>query len=153
MGKFLTELLRNPVFVSAALAWFFGQGSKMIIDALKGNFSASRLTGGGGMPSAHSATVTGLAVSAALVYGGSSFEFVIAMFFAIIVIYDAQGVRYETGEEARVLNRMRKRDEAEGREPVQDHDLTEKIGHTMPELLAGIAVGAVTAIIVCAVMR
>ena len=49
------------------------------------------------MPSSHSATVTGLVVSTAIVEGLGGFPFVMALFFAIIVIYDAAGVRMETG--------------------------------------------------------
>lgn len=112
-----------------------------------------RLTSSGGMPSAHSATVTGLAVSTLIVYGTGSFEFVIALFFAIIVIYDAQGVRYTTGQQSRVLNRMRRRDQKDGKTPVQEQDLEEHMGHTLPELIAGILVGIAAACIVCALYR
>ncbi len=104
------------------------------------------------MPSAHSATVTGLLVSTAMVEGTGSTAFAIALFFAIIVIYDAMGVRYETGQEAKILNALMRREQEEGKEPIYDHELDEKMGHTLPEIIAGIVVGAVIAIIICNIL-
>lgn len=149
----LTGLLHNQVLIATVISWFIAQGGKMLRLAVKGEFTMDRLTSSGGMPSAHSATVTGLAVSTLIVYGTGSFQFVIALFFAIIVIYDAQGVRYTTGQQSKVLNRMRRRDQEEGRSPVQDSDLEEHMGHTVPELIAGIIIGILTACIVCALYR
>ncbi len=63
-------------------------------------------------------------------------------------MYDAMGVRYETGQEAKILNALKKRDEAEGKAPVQDKELDEKMGHTLPEIAAGVLVGIAAAIIV-----
>lgn len=146
---FVIDLIHNQVFLSAAASWFVAQVSKIIIDIVKNGFSWKRLAGGGGMPSSHSATVTGLAASAAFVYGGGSFEFVIALFFAFIVMYDAAGVRMETGEEARILNLLKKRDIKEGRPPLSDKELDEKMGHTIPEIIAGIVIGIVMAILMC----
>ena len=99
------------------------------------------------MPSAHAATVCGLAASTALTRGGGSAEFVIALFLAIIVIYDAMGVRYETGQQAGILNRLRKRDEAEGKAVIQEKPLQEKMGHTLPEIIAGCAIGITVGIL------
>ena len=87
-----------------------------------------------------------------LVYGCGGFEFVMALFFAIIVIYDAAGVRMETGREAKVLNLLRRRDLEEGRKPVYDRDLQEKMGHTVPEILAGIVIGVACGAVVCNVI-
>lgn len=149
----LMGLLHNQVLIATAVSWFIAQGGKMLLLVIKGEFTIDRLTSSGGMPSAHSATVTGLTVSTLIVYGTGSFEFVIALFFAIIVIYDAQGVRYTTGQQSRVLNRMRRRDQKDGKTPVQEQDLEEHMGHTLPELIAGILVGIAAACIVCALYR
>lgn len=59
----LMDLITNRIFVATAAAWLVAQVLKVIIDAAKNGFSAERLTGSGGMPSSHSATVTGLVVS------------------------------------------------------------------------------------------
>ena len=149
----VSGLLHNQILIATVVAWFIAHGGKMLLLAVKGEFTIDRLTSSGGMPSAHSATVTGLAVSTLIVYGTGSFEFVIALFFAIIVIYDARGVRYTTGQQSQILNRMRRRDEKDGKAPVQDQDLEEHMGHTLPELIAGILVGITAACIVCALYR
>ena len=146
--QFLSDLIHNPVFLSAAASWFIAQSLKMILDVFRGSFTPGRLAGGGGMPSAHSATVCGLATACGLQSGGGSSEFVIALFLAIIVIYDAMGVRYETGRQAGILNRMRRRDLEDGRSVVQDRDLEEKMGHTLPEIVAGGVLGIAVAAVV-----
>lgn len=146
---FVMDALHNQVLFSAIIAWAVAQGSKILINMIRNGFSLHSLIAGGGMPSAHGATVTGLVVSTAITCGGGSAEFAIALFLAIIVIYDAAGVRYETGIEAKILNRLRARDLKKGEEPLYDKELDEHMGHTVPELIAGICVGAVVAVIVC----
>ncbi len=150
--KFLTDLLTNRIFLSAAFGWLVAQTAKVMIAFFKKEFKAERLVGGGGMPSSHSATVTGLCVSTAYFYGAGGFEFVMALFFSFIVIYDALGVRLETGREAEILNRLRERDIAEGRKPVYDRPLREKIGHNLAEIIAGIVVGAICGVVICCII-
>lgn len=115
--EYVMGLVTNKVLLSAVAAWFVAQGSKIILDVMKGTFTFKRLSGGGGMPSAHSATVIGLTTATAIVYGTGGFEFPMALFFAIIVMYDAVGVRLETGREAKALNRLRRRDLQEHKQP------------------------------------
>ena len=146
MDKFLIGLITNRVFLSAAGAWLIAQVSKNILHMIKGEFTRERLAGSGGMPSAHSATVCGLAVSSALVSGSHSTEFVIALFLALIVIYDALGVRRTTGEQSRVLNAMRKN--AAAPDPLDGKPLEEHMGHTLPEIIVGMAVGIAVAVLV-----
>ena len=144
----------NYILTVSLFAWTVAQVSKTAIHAfLCGKFQAERLWGAGGMPSSHSATVTGLVVSTAIVEGMGGFPFVMALFFAIIVIYDAAGVRMETGREAQLLNRLLERDKAEGREPLYEGNLREKMGHTIPEIIIGMILGAVVAVIVCSIMQ
>ncbi len=150
--EYVRALLSNQVLLSAFGGWLIAQASKMIIEIVKGGFSLKRLGGGGGMPSSHSATVTGLFVSAGMTAGLDSAEFAVALFLAIIVMYDAMGVRYETGKEAKALNALRKRDLAEGRAPVSEEELEEKMGHTLPEIAVGVCVGIFSAVIVCNVI-
>ena len=143
MKEYLMQFLTNRVLMAAILGWAVAQGSKIIYESVRYGFSVERLTGGGGMPSAHSATVTALATAALLTYGPGSFAFPIALFFAIIVIYDAKNVSYETGQQAVVLNRMREEQIARGEEPFLEKSLDEKMGHTVPEIIAGIVVGII----------
>lgn len=150
---YLIDFITNRIFVSTAASWFIAQFTKILIEWIKGGFRPERIAGGGGFPSAHSATVTGLACSTGIVCGTGGFEFVMALIFAIVVMYDAMGVRYETGQQAKVLNRMREKELSEGREPEQDQPMEEKIGHTFPEIAAGVILGIFVAVIVCYLMR
>ncbi len=105
--QFLIRLFHNPVFLAPALSWTAAQLSKTILYAvLNRDFQAERLFGGGGMPSSHSATVCALVTVCAFIYGPDSFELPMALFFAFIVMYDAMGVRRETGRQAVVINSM-----------------------------------------------
>ena len=146
--KYLIDLVTNPVFLSAAVSWFAAQSTKMIIETVKYGFDPKRLSGGGGMPSSHSATVTGLVFGTAMKYGLGGFEFPMALFFAIIVIYDARGVRYQTGRQSQILNRMRERELAAGCQPAADSLLDENMGHSIPEIIAGCLTGTVCGIII-----
>jgi acid phosphatase family membrane protein YuiD len=119
-----------------------------LIDTVKSGFCKERLYGGGGMPSSHSATVTALLIMAGIYYGGASFEFVMALFFGIVVIYDARGVRYETQRQGKALNNLNDERKEEGKQPLDIIKFKEKMGHTIPEILIGVAIGVVVAIIV-----
>lgn len=144
----LFKLFQNPVFLSAALAWIVAQGWKVIAAARKYGFSMEILGESGGMPSGHSATVTAMTIACALHYGLDSATFAVALFLSLIVIYDAAGVRYQSGQEADILNKLRERDMKEGKEPLMDKPLKVKRGHTTPEIAVGIVVGLAAAIFV-----
>lgn len=148
----LMEFLQNRVFLSAFLGWLTAQILKILLSCRKsGGFSIKALAASGGMPSTHSATVTALAVSCGLVNGWNSTEFAIAFFLAMIVMYDAMGVRYETGQQAKVLNRMREKDIEAGRPPLYEKPMDENMGHTLPQIAAGFGIGVLIACIVCLV--
>ena len=102
---FLILTVFNPFLIVPMLAWFTAQVLKTIIHAIiNKKLDITRMCGDGGMPSGHSATVSSLAVLAALVYGCGSFQFAFAAVLAIIVCHDASGVRLQTGKQAEVLN-------------------------------------------------
>ena len=145
----LTDILRNPLFLSAAAAWLAAQVSKIIYESIRYGFNVRRLAGGGGMPSSHSATMTGLTTACLLTHTAQSPGFAIALFLSMVVIYDAMGVRLETGKQSKILNAMRERDIAEGREPLFDKPLREHMGHTLPEVIVGILVGIGAALLMC----
>ena len=146
--QFLADLFTNKVFLAPASAWFFAQIIKVVIDSIKSGFCKERLIGGGGMPSSHAATVTGLIVITGATYGGSSFEIAMALFFGFIVIYDARGVRYETQCQGRALNNLNDERKEEGKQPLDIIKFKEKLGHTVPELVAGIILGIICAVVV-----
>lgn len=100
------------------------------------------------MPSSHSATVCALASASCYQYGAGSFEFAISLFFAIVVMYDAMGVRRETGIQAKLLNDMLKTFEDMGRSELSTYDkLKEFVGHTPLQVLAGAILGILIAVL------
>lgn len=146
---FWEKLLSNEVLVSAVIGWTVAQVLKTIIDfALNRNFSAERLVGSGGMPSSHSATVCGLTTSAGLVYGVSSFEFAICFVLASVVMYDAIGVRQETGKQAKLLNMIMEQNIFKLDNAHIQQNLKELVGHTPLQVFAGAILGIVLALVV-----
>jgi acid phosphatase family membrane protein YuiD len=95
----------------------------------------------GGMPSSHSALVTSLATAVGLEVGFDSTLFAVATVLALIVMYDARGVRQESGQHARMHNRIAR--ELFAGHPVSDRELKELIGHTTIEVFVGAVVGMV----------
>lgn len=141
--SFFNELLSNRIFITAATGWLVAQILKTIIHIiLSKEFSAERLVGSGGMPSSHSSTVCSLAAAVYFEYGAAGFEFAMAAIFSIVVMYDAMGVRRETGIQAKLLNDMLKVFEDMGREEISAHDkLKEFVGHTPLQVLIGAILG------------
>ena len=150
---FLTELLDNQIFISAILGWFVAQVLKTLIHMIiNKKFVAERMVGSGGMPSSHSSTVCALATAAGMKYGGGSYEFAIAIMLAIIVMYDAMGVRRETGKQGRVLNEMLEIFTNMGNQISAEEKLKEFVGHTPLQVLIGAILGIIIAIVICNVL-
>ena len=141
--SFFSELGGNIVFLSAASGWFIAQILKTLIHLfLNKKFVAERMVGSGGMPSSHSATVCALSTAACLEYGAGSFEFAISLILSLIVMYDAMGVRRETGIQAKVLNEIIETFEKMGHKELSAQDkLKEFVGHTPLQVLVGGALG------------
>jgi acid phosphatase family membrane protein YuiD len=129
-------LLDNRILVAALVAWAVAQVSKTIIDLFQQRkLIVSRLVSSGGMPSSHSALVTGLATATARITGVQSAAFAIAVVLACIVMYDAAGVRRAVSIQARILNQMI--DEAFQGSPMAEKRLRELIGHTPKQVIVG----------------
>ena len=140
----------NPILTVALLAWFVAQVLKTLINfILLGKFQLERMWGDGGMPSAHSATVCAMVIATARSEGLGSAIFAVAAVVAIITMHDAMGVRRETGEQAKVLNKMIEQwiDVTEKNAPfLQNMHLKEMVGHTPLQVLAGFVVGCVVGV-------
>ena len=163
---FIYNLLHNPIFMAPALSWLTAQALKTLLYALLNrDFKAERLFGGGGMPSSHSATVCALATVCGCVYGPDGFAFPMSFFFAFIVMYDAIGVRRETGRQAVVINNMvsflRKDEAKEGgngedlkpfNELNPEEQLKELIGHSPLQVAVGAVIGIIIGFIYAAVI-
>ena len=147
--NFIKGLTANEIFISAALGWLVAQILKTIIHtALTKNFVAERMVGSGGMPSSHSSTVCALAAATYFQFGSAGFEFALAAFFAIVVMYDAIGVRRETGSQAKVLNEMMDLFSKMGKGVSMEDKLKEFVGHTPLQVLAGAILGVLIAVAV-----
>ena len=137
-----TQMLGNQLLMSAVTGWVVAQFLKTLIDfALNKNFNAERLVGSGGMPSSHSATVCGLTTAALLKYGAGYFEFAVSFVLSMIVMYDAIGVRRETGKQAKLLNSILSENPLKLNAEVLQEKLKEYVGHTPLQVLAGAILG------------
>lgn len=144
----LNWLLRwNFILVTALVAWFIAQVMKTVINCiLMRKLDIARMWGDGGWPSAHSATVCSMVFATARVEGTSSTMFAIAAVLAIITMHDAMGVRWETGEQAKVINRLIEEWMDQGAQSLPflgDKKLKEMVGHTPIEVISGAIVGAI----------
>lgn len=147
---FFNELLQNKILICAVTGWCVAQILKTLIHLLfTKKFVVERLVGSGGMPSSHSSTVCALVTATCYYYGPGSFEFAISLIMAIIVMYDAMGVRRETGIQARVLNEMMEVFADMGSDMSAQDKLKEFVGHTPLQVLMGAILGIVIAIVLC----
>ena len=135
----------NYVLVTALCGSFLAQFIKVILNLfIFHRFIPERMWGAGGMPSSHSATVCAMVVATGRYCVVTSTEFAIAAVVSIIVMYDAMGVRYETGEQAKLLNRMFNEwmDQGVNALPfLGGKKLKEMVGHTPIEVLTGAVLG------------
>lgn len=155
--KFLQNFcFGNYILSMAVLSWLAAQVFKTLINYIKcGKLDLERMYGAGGMPSAHSALVCSLFMATAKSEGVSSPMFALTFVMAAVVMYDAMGVRHETGEQAKLLNWMIS-DWAEDEEndtPPLTKKLKEKVGHTPLEVLSGALLGILIAILIPAPIR
>ena len=146
MHLLTTALNWNYVLVTAISASLTAQLIKVLLNLfIFHRFIAERMWGAGGMPSSHSATVCAMVVATGRYCGVNSAVFAVAAVLSIIVMYDAMGVRYETGEQAKLLNRMFTEwmdQESEALPFLKNgKKLKEMVGHTPVEVLTGAVLG------------
>ncbi|MBR1608320.1 MAG: divergent PAP2 family protein [Kiritimatiellae bacterium] len=140
MHPFDESLFRNVPLWAAFFCWCTAQGLKIAIDVVRrGKLDLQRFSATGGMPSAHSATVCGLATSTGLCTGFDSAAFALAAVFALITMFDASTVRYAAGQQARILNEII--EELRKDRKIRPVKLKELLGHTRVEVLAGMTLG------------
>jgi acid phosphatase family membrane protein YuiD len=140
--------LANRVFWTWLVACLVAQGLKITLGVVRQRrFDFRWLLVTGGMPSTHAAGVTALSAAVGLHAGFDSPLFAIAAAFAVVILYDAQGVRRWSGRQAQVLNRML--EDIYFQRRIQEQRLKELLGHTPLEVFAGMGVGIVTALALC----
>ena len=144
----LIDLITNPFLIASVSSWFIAQVIKTTLYAiLNKKLDLGWMFSDGGMPRGHSATVSSLAIFTALQCGFDSFPFAVTMILAIIVCHDAMGVRWETGKQAVLLNELIKAFEVLGTEKLPEVKLKEFVGHTPIQVIAGITVGVLNALL------
>ena len=132
----------NEVLIAAIIAPLMAQALKLMFYYVKNRKINFRIfTGTGGMPSSHSATVCAMTMSVGLINGFSSTNFAISLVFALIVMYDAAGLRRAAGKMAAQLNYLV--DSMYEQRPFMFKDkLMELLGHTPLEVFMGATLGA-----------
>lgn len=141
------QLLHNEVLGAAIISWFVAQVLKFAIFIYENKkLDISRLVGSGGMPSSHSALVMGLSTAVGLKIGFDSLEYAMSICFALVVMYDASGVRRAVGIQANILNQMIR--ELKELKHIEENTLKELIGHTPVEVFMGAFLGIIIANII-----
>jgi len=145
----INKILSNDIFVAGALAWAVGQFLKFPVDfLLNKRWDWTIMFSSGGLPSSHSSLVTAVTIMIGLVDGFSTSIFALSAAIALIVIYDAAGVRRQAGIHAERINKIMK-DIFESRQ-FPEEELKEVLGHTPFEVISGIALGVIISILVYA---
>jgi uncharacterized protein len=138
----IARFFTGYAFISTLLGWSVA----LIIKAVyyhfkKGGVNFKKVIDAGGFPSSHSALVSAITMAIGLHEGFDSPVFAIALALTLIVTYDAIGVRQTAGDQARILNKILQ--EKSG----SPEKLKISLGHTPVEMLAGVAVGVLTSIV------
>ena len=139
------DIINNRILWVALAASLVAQVLKLMVDyGVNRKINIRVLVETGGMPSSHASTVTALATAVGQVKGWSSVEFAIATVFAIIVMYDAAGVRQAAGKQARILNQIIDEVFYEHQNFNEDR-LKELLGHTPKQVIMGFILGVAIA--------
>lgn len=128
------------------VTWVCIQCFKVIWDlvTLK-KFNFKRIVGAGGMPSSHAATTVSLATMIGKSQGTTSPIFAVSLIFALVVMYDACGVRREAGKQAHILNEIVN---TPGLTKIQVNEkLVELVGHTPIQVIVGAFIGVIVGLI------
>lgn len=140
------SLLSNFTFMAVSVSWFLAQAIKVVIYRFQeGHWNLWHFFEAGGMPSAHSASVTALTLAIALSLGWNTPLFTVCLVFALIVMYDATGVRRAAGKQAEILNKIVDDIYATGK--VRVEKLKEILGHDPIEVVAGASLAVIVTFI------
>ena len=155
--EYLKLLITNHTLLAAVYAWAISQVIKFVINIIvEKKVDFTRFFGDGGMPSTHSATVTSLATMAAYQAGLGSVEFALAIIFAIVVMRDAVGVRYETGKQAASIKELANainKVVLDSDDKVRTENLKVLVGHTPLQVFFGACLGALVAIVYALILH
>lgn len=148
----LSSILDNKIMWVSLAAWILAQAAKIIFNYwIEKKWDFSLLVSSGGFPSSHTAIVSALAISIGKMEGWDSSLFAVSVALAVIVMYDAAGVRRAAGNHARVINYlvewMRQHQADRLAYNLQEERLKELIGHTPFEVFGGALLGGTLGLI------
>lgn len=140
----MLQLLSNYALIAGLVAWSIAQVVKVPLEFLRTHhWNWALLLRAGGMPSSHSALVIAISYATGLFGGFDKPVFALSVALAMVVVYDATGIRRQAGRHAALINAMIN-DLASGH-PLKEEQLREVLGHTPLEAVAGVILGLVTA--------
>lgn len=130
------NIFDNGILITTLCAWAIAQSIKVVIGVFREKrFNFKWFIGTGGMPSSHATGATALATACGLELGWVSPEFALATVFASVTMFDAQGVRRATGQQAAILNHIL--DDMYWKGRIDESRLNELIGHTPWQVIIG----------------
>lgn len=143
----IAGLIHNHVLYASLIGWFLAQALKIpIYYMVEKKWDWHRFHGSGGMPSSHTAMVVGGTIMVGALNGFDTALFAVAAVFSSVVMYDAAGVRRETGRQAEVINQILQDVLINGK-PISDVELKELVGHKPIEVLGGALLGIAIAVV------
>jgi len=142
----LAGILQNHVLLTGLIGWILAQALKIPVDLFQSrHWNWALFLAAGGMPSSHSALVTSTAMAVGLHYGFDNPLFGVATAMAMIVVYDATGIRRQAGMQAQKINILV--EELLQGHPISQEHLREVLGHTPLEALGGVLLGLALALV------
>ena len=150
----ISFLWSNDLINVSVIAWVSAQLIKAVVDTVKHKqFDRHRLAGAGGMPSSNSAVTCAVLLTSYYLYGFNSSTFALAFVVALIVMYDATGVRWAAGLHARAINQLveylNNSEDQENKNALAEliPRLNESLGHRVIEVICGALLGFAIAFI------
>ncbi len=141
-------ILGNKIFDIVVVALVIAQTIKVIISLFTDKrLNFRKFLDTGSMPSSHTASVVSLTTAIGIFLGVDSVLFALSTVFAIVVMYDASGVRRAAGKQATVLNKIVENIRKKEGHTILEENLKELLGHTPLEVIAGAVLGVVVAFI------
>ena len=141
------KIFDNEILACAFVSWLIAQVLKGLINwRIMHRFDWKRIFGMGGMPSSHTAFFIAVVMMVGFREGLNSTSFALAFAVATVVIYDAMGVRYQTGQQSKVINQILREMLLEGKKLTEER-MQELVGHTPLEVLFGAIIGVFVPII------
>jgi hypothetical protein len=134
------QLITNRILIAGLLAWILAQFLKVPFQfLLHGKVNWGMWLNTGGMPSSHSSLVTATMLTTGLYAGFNTPMFAVALALAMVVLYDAGGVRRQAGMHAERINLII--NELFSGQPISEENLKEVLGHTPIEVIGGVILG------------